>query len=146
MTRGALSSSHFCMRSITRARPAKPRASQPGCAARPRFAIARTSSADRSGTWATISPVAGFSTGTCPAWWPFVVAASGAAFSSVPAMVDPLQTEDWLTGQIYRVHRTGDVIPTSRDERHPRRRIAAARLLERDRLDALVAGRLVASV
>src|ERR1700680_2800177 len=63
MTCSALSISHFCARSSTRPRPSKPNASQPGCAARPRAAISVTASAPRSGMVATVSPVAGFSTG-----------------------------------------------------------------------------------
>ena len=47
-----LSSTHFWARRSTRARPSKPSASQAGCAARPRSASARTSSAERIGTCA----------------------------------------------------------------------------------------------
>ena len=67
MTRSALSVIHFCMRERTRPRPSKPRAFQAGWTARPRAAIALTASVSSTGTWAMISPVAGFSTVICDA-------------------------------------------------------------------------------
>jgi hypothetical protein len=61
--RRRLSISHLRASSMTALRPSKPSASQAGCAARARSTSPATSSALMSGTWAMISPVAGFSTG-----------------------------------------------------------------------------------
>src|SRR5215207_9166886 len=63
MIRSLLSMTHFCARRRMRSRPSWPSASHAGWAARARATISRTSSADRLGTDAMISPVAGFSTG-----------------------------------------------------------------------------------
>src|SRR5688572_31225329 len=55
--------SHLRASSMIALRPSKPSASHAGCAARARSTSPATSSAPMSGTWAMISPVAGFSTG-----------------------------------------------------------------------------------
>jgi hypothetical protein len=60
--RSTFSTTHFCARRRTRARPSKPSASQAGCAARARATSARTSSGVTRGIVATRAPVAGFST------------------------------------------------------------------------------------
>jgi hypothetical protein len=84
-TRSALSMIHVRMRIITCARASKPSACQAGCAARPTRAASAIRSAERSGTWAITSPVAGFSTGiSAPTPWPSALLA---AVASTLAMV-----------------------------------------------------------
>ena len=61
--RRRFSISHLRASSMIALRPSNPSASHAGCAARARLTSPATSSALMSGTWATISPVAGFSTG-----------------------------------------------------------------------------------
>jgi hypothetical protein len=58
----AFSTTHFCARRRTFARPSKPSASHAGWAARARAASAATPAADVTATVAIRSPVAGFST------------------------------------------------------------------------------------
>src|SRR2546426_4163548 len=77
--RSRLFTSQLRMARITSPRASKLIASQSGCAARPLRASSATWSAPRSGTWAIVSPVAGFSTAiVAPLPAPLVVACSRA--------------------------------------------------------------------
>src|SRR4051794_17948256 len=104
---------------ITSPRPSKPSASHSGCAARALRTSSATCSAPRSGTWATVSPVAGFSTAiVAPLPAPLVVASSRAlstvampalsslagrrAKSSLTVELHPLD-HDRLLGHVARV-------------------------------------------
>ena len=61
-TRSWLSATHFCARRNTFARPSKPSASHPGCAARARATMPGTSACGVLRTVPTMRPVAAFST------------------------------------------------------------------------------------
>src|SRR4051794_12777183 len=86
--RSRLAISHLRIARITRARPSKPSASHPGFAARAFRTSSATCSAPRSGTWAMVSPVAGFSTAiVAPLPAPLVVACSRALSTvAMPAL------------------------------------------------------------
>src|SRR3954469_23433251 len=77
----------------TSARPSKPSASQPGCAVRARAASSATCSADRSGTWPMVSPVAGFSTAMVGAPAPFCAAAGCCSTVDIRSLLGSVEAE-----------------------------------------------------
>src|SRR5688572_29279830 len=87
--------SHLRASSMIALRPSKPSASHAGCAARARSTRPATSSALMSGTWAMVSPVAGFSTGIVPAECPFCEVVCCGVSTVMRRVYAP-----WLSGQL----------------------------------------------
>src|SRR3954451_10081703 len=125
MMRSALSTTHFCARRRMRARPSKPSASQPGCAARARATMAATSSGCVAGIVRTICPVAGFSTGMVCV--PSLLEVAVGSWSTVAMRLSLLSD----TGVSVQVQERTAPLPERPDCASMRRRRAAAQLLVR---------------